>query len=362
MKKILVIFWMFLVFLNTQSFANYGEKPNIISREIWWANPNYDNLESPEWQGILERRSQAVRRPVSPEKARKYKEKQEKINTYLNSNFAYQFTSAEKKFYNKTAWNSYAWPLSYTNFIDSIVIHHTHSEYDDSYTWIKAIHKYHSLSREWWDIGYNYIIWYDGEIFEWREWWDYISAAHSKYNNFWTIWIAIMWNYDSKWLNDTQYNSLKQLVEYLTLKYGIDVSEKRYYHMDCSGEKCKNFPLETYRDSVLVGHRDTWHTTCPGEKLYSQIQALRNELIPYTKWFKNILRDSSHNIKIGQENLFSSSRYASFQKLLEPYSIFELRKLYYKISQIQKTQTLTVKQKQIIQTLKFAIQHQIAKW
>jgi hypothetical protein len=53
--------------------------------------------------------------------------------------------------------------------------------------------------------------------------------------------------------------------------------------MECAGEKCSDFYIETYLDSVLVGHRDTGHTNCPGEKLYRQIQEIRENNLEFTK-------------------------------------------------------------------------------
>jgi N-acetylmuramoyl-L-alanine amidase len=71
--------------------------------------------------------------------------------------------------------------------VNAIVVHHTHTEYTDSFEGIKQIYKYHALSKSWGDIGYNYIIGYDGEIFEGRQGGDYTVAAHSVWNNISTV-------------------------------------------------------------------------------------------------------------------------------------------------------------------------------
>src|SRR4030042_4782867 len=50
-----------------------------------------------------------------------------------------------------------------------IIVHHTATNYKYSTSkQIKKIYKYHSYTRKWGDIGYNYIIGKDGLIFEGR--------------------------------------------------------------------------------------------------------------------------------------------------------------------------------------------------
>ena len=156
-----------------------------------------------------------------------------------------------------------AWPIKKSDYVSAIVVHHTHSEYEDSYEGMRDIYKYHALNKSWGDIGYNYIIGYDGEIFEGRQGGDYVVAAHSVWNNISTVGIAIMGNYESKEINELQYRSLEKLIQHLALKYGIDLGKEYYYNMECVSDDCAAFPLQTEKLSTLVGHRDTGHTECP---------------------------------------------------------------------------------------------------
>jgi len=73
------------------------------------------------------------------------------------------------------------------------------------------------------------------------------------------------------------------------------LSKKRYYHSDCAYEACKIFPIETYLDESLVWHRDTWHTSCPWDELYEQIQKIRTDNIEFTKWFTPVIRWESQS-------------------------------------------------------------------
>lgn len=122
--------------------------PDIIPRASWGANSEYNNLYSSYWQDILAARAAYVPTSIDLEKQKKNREKQAKINTYLNTHFAQQFQTAQKILFSPNN-KKYAWPLKYTDYVDSIVIHHTHSEYADSLTGMRNIHKFHSLSRQW---------------------------------------------------------------------------------------------------------------------------------------------------------------------------------------------------------------------
>jgi hypothetical protein len=53
------------------------------------------------------------------------------------------------------------WPIQKVKQISRIVIHHTAQSMDSTKTdaeMIRGIYAYHTLSREWGDIGYNYLI------------------------------------------------------------------------------------------------------------------------------------------------------------------------------------------------------------
>jgi len=326
MKHIFLSFIFFITFLWHTSHASVGDKPSIISREEWGADTQYNSKESTYWKEILEKRSNSQTTAGNIEAQKKIREKNKKINDYLNENFSKHFSLDETIYYNFDEWYSYAWPLKYTNFVDSIIVHHTDWEYPDSLTWLQDIHKFHSISRQWWDIWYNFIIWYDGEIYEGKQWWDYISWAHSKYNNFWSVWIALLWNYHNRIVTNKQRESLESLIQYLVKKYGIDLSKKRYYHMNCIWSKCNTFPIETYLDNVLVGHRETWHTSCPWENLHPIIEEIRQNNLEFTVWFTPILR-SIEFPKSREEPEYRTSQIFLYKKMLSWYEKNKLKNI-----------------------------------
>ena len=327
--------------------------PLIIPRSSWWANELYTSLESTYWDSIIEWRKDWVD-SRSPEKKKKDEDDSKRSIDYINENFSRENTVVEKISYDLKSNFKLAWPLKYTETVDAIVIHHTHSEYEDSLEWMKDIYRYHSLNRQWWDIWYNYVIGYDGEIFEWRKWGDYSSAAHSKWNNFSTLWIAVMGNYGSEWVNEEQYKSLETLVKYLAWKYGIDFSEKHYYHMKCAGEKCNTFPLETYLDSTLVWHRDTWHTSCPWDKLYEQIQKLREDNLSFTSGFEPKLRIEWVS-KSREESDSQIPKIHKMVSILAPYSQSQLSIIYHRINELLLDATISQERRKKLQILRLGV-------
>jgi len=121
---------MDIIITNT-TFWN-SEKPIIIPRESWWANELYNSKTWEYWVNILKKRSEYVAPTRSESQQETTKEKIEKIESYLYGNFLDQFTS-EETLYSKNDWDyTYAWPIKYTESVDAIVIHHTHSEYENS--------------------------------------------------------------------------------------------------------------------------------------------------------------------------------------------------------------------------------------
>ena len=285
MKK---VFLLFLLLFITFSSTFAQDKIKIISREEWWADESYRFLDSNAWKEIFkdrERKAEIEKNKVyseaSIEKYEKKQEKLKKMDEILLTEY-WKDIEIKEKIYEENS-KKLAWSIYKTKKINSIIIHHTHTDYDDSFTAVKNIYRYHSLQKEWWDIWYNYLIGKNGEIYEWRAGWDSVVWAHDKWNNRGSVWIAIIWDYSNKSISNKQYNVLKQLSVYLMEKHDIDMTEKVYFHSECFWNKCEK-PLFSELKYPIIGHRDAWHTSCPWDKLYAQLDILRKELLkePFT--------------------------------------------------------------------------------
>lgn len=274
--------------IDAQKKSSY--EIDIISREEWWADESYRYLDSDSWKSILEKRANLKIKLSESEEKRLQSviDKKNKMNKYINTFFLSDNTITSKDVF---AWDhKLAWPIQKTDYVKAIVVHHTHSEYTDSYKGIQDIYRYHSIQREWGDIGYNYIIWTKGEIFEGRAGGDYTVAAHAVWNNRSTVSIAVMWDFDKKPISIMQYKSLKNLVRYLSLKYGINLNDTFSYHKECIWADCKQ-EIITSDEYTLIGHRDAGHTNCPWEVLYKTLKIIRKDLAFETKDYTPIKRE-----------------------------------------------------------------------
>lgn len=332
MKKI--IFILFFVFFLWNTSFSY-EKPEIISRETWWANSDYININSDIWKNIIKKQEEKKEKNKKLTKKellnlKKEKESINMLNKYFYNDLKLSETLTELN------WIKLAWPIEKSAKIRAIVIHHTDTKTDNSLDSIKSIYKYHSIYKEWWDIWYNYLIWKDWEIFEWRAWWDFSVWAHDKRNNRQTIWISFIWKYDENSISKEQYESLYNLIWYLLEKYEINPTKKTAFHRVCVKTNCENY-LETIYDFPIIGHRDAWHTDCPWDALYSQLLIMRNKIISdYEKEQKLLKRQELYNnffkkynreklVKIGEniEKLLEQKLSNKDKKLLE-----EVKKYY----------------------------------
>ncbi|MDQ7010028.1 MAG: peptidoglycan recognition family protein [Candidatus Gracilibacteria bacterium] len=299
MSKIFSLFLLSFFFFINYSYTNAEEKLRIYSRSEWGANEEYRNINSTYWNNIFLKREKASK--IWNQKWSRYSqskkdsiiynnklksEKKENQNKYLTKYLSSDIKIIEyNKYYGE---QKLAWPVGKTEFIKNIVIHHTEYEYKNSWDGIKKIYKYHSLNREWGDIGYNFVIGKNGEIFEGRAGGDYVVGAHDTLNNRSTVGISVIGNFDHSEINKDQYSSLKKLISYLTKKYGIDLNKKIPYHKECFGISCIN-GLETRYYFPIVGHKDGKATACPGKNIYNDtIPKLIKELQPETKGYKNI--------------------------------------------------------------------------
>lgn len=296
MRKILVTLFIISLFVwNTHA----TQVVTIIPRADWWANEEYRHWHSSYWSDIFVKRANA--RAASNARWASYsaekkasltassnirKAKTAKMNAYLEKNF---LEDVKLIGFQRFDWeDKLAWAYGRTKYVKNIVVHHTAHNYESSSSWIKSIHKFHALSRQWWDIWYNYIIWYNWEIYEWRAWGDYVIWSHDTWNNRSTVWISLMWDYNATDINTAQYESLRWLVWHLTKKYWIDLNTKIPYHKECFWDTCTQ-PLKTTYYYPIVGHRDWKATTCPWDSVYEKIiPKLIKELQPVTKGFKKV--------------------------------------------------------------------------
>jgi hypothetical protein len=165
--------------------------------------------------------------------------------------------------------------------ITKMAVHHTATENNDPdpAATVRAILAYHTQSNGWNDIGYNFLIDASGRIYEGRYAQSYASGemptgenkegggvigAHAGGNNTGSVGIALLGELGSVSPSAAAVESLKRMLAWKADRHGVDPMGTASWS---TGEL-----------STIVGHRDVSSTACPGDRLYSQLPALRRSV------------------------------------------------------------------------------------
>lgn len=165
---------------------------------------------------------------------------------------------------------TYRWPLSYSRDIKMLVVHHTAlsvtGEARSGEERMRALYTYHSVNRGWGDVGYNFVIDEDGNVYEGKEGGNLVVAGHAYCNNVGTIGVALMGNFDIEEPTQKQMQSMKWLLSQLADTYDIDLNGNVTFHG------------KTY-SSPVVGHGDLLSTDCPGYYVKGSMSQIRRQLV-----------------------------------------------------------------------------------
>lgn len=160
--------------------------------------------------------------------------------------------------------DEYIWPRQYPPKIRKIIVHHTASTKNlhDPEAAIRAIYHYHTVSRGWGDIGYNFVLDPQGNVYEGRAGGDMVVGGHAAPANVGSVGIAVLGDYHTEMeVSSTIKNKLAELISALCEKYGLDP-------LGISSFRGIDLPN-------IIGHRDVGRTACPGDKLYKLLPQIR---------------------------------------------------------------------------------------
>ncbi|PKL36653.1 hypothetical protein CVV38_01990 [Candidatus Peregrinibacteria bacterium HGW-Peregrinibacteria-1] len=163
-----------------------------------------------------------------------------------------------------TRGDKYVWPLQYSYKVDRFVVHHTatSNNLDNPKQAIRDIYYYHAVSRGWGDIGYNYIIDKNGNIYEGRYGGEGVVAGHALGANNGSIGIAVLGNYENGEVPEAVINALGRLIGEKSKTHNVDPNGTS----DWKGKVMSN----------VIAHRDVASTTCPGTFLYDRLPIIRS--------------------------------------------------------------------------------------
>lgn len=147
----------------------------------------------------------------------------------------------------------------------TFVIHHTVTTNNpqNPAAIVRAILRYHAISRGWGDIGYNFLIDRQGNIYEGRKGGDGVVGVHAGRYNYGSIGIALLGDYRSAQMTPAMKEALLSLMAWEADRFGIHPLESSHF-ID------RDLPH-------VLGHRDVMATVCPGDQVYRLLPELRKQ-------------------------------------------------------------------------------------
>lgn len=170
--------------------------------------------------------------------------------------------------------------------VRKLFVHHTvtaNNDPDPRGT-IRAIYAYHTQSRGFSDIAYNFLIDWDGNVYEGRYARTYdageipngedrngkgVIGAHVGNHNTGSVGVALLGDFRSTPPPSAGVGSLVELLAWKADRHGINpFGSEPYFNLATGG-------WETFPN--IAGHRDAGITACPGDTLYGALPQVRQD-------------------------------------------------------------------------------------
>lgn len=198
------------------------------------------------------------------------------------------------------------------------VVHHTAGSDggSDPAASVRAIYAYHAVTLGWGDIGYNYLIDPNGNIYEGRHGGDLVEGGHTynsstntSYNDD-SVGIALMGCFEGTsgacgtehTMTTAMENSLAWLIGTISAEKGFDPRSSVTYK-----------EADTKR---IVGHRDLDYTYCPGSHVHDELVTVRRKAQSY--YVENALdaySASFGSINVGEERSLAAQSQVDSERI-----------------------------------------------
>lgn len=166
--------------------------------------------------------------------------------------------------------------------VNHMVVHHTadaNSLVNNEGWWgdrVRGIWVFHTITRGWGDIGYNFLIAPDGTIFEGRAGGDNAVGFHDT-GNYGSMGVSMIGTYASVAPTGAAQDSLVDVLAWKAEQRGIDPLGSSYYYGCDISRYCGNVGAITPN---IGGHRNVanypaGYTSCPGDSLFSILPTIR---------------------------------------------------------------------------------------
>lgn len=163
-----------------------------------------------------------------------------------------------------------------------LIVHHTVSN-NDTVDWlanVRAIWYYHTFTRGWGDIGYNYLVDPNGVIYEGHLGGDDVVGTHASGANRGSMGVALLGTFSVDTPPEPMLNVLADLLAWKTAQKQLDLAD------------ASTLPDLDWGLLDLAGHRDVYGTTeCPGSVAHLLIPQIReriNQKIGFTTAYRYI--------------------------------------------------------------------------
>lgn len=157
-----------------------------------------------------------------------------------------------------------AWPPTYQP-VEKIIIHHTATanDPDDPTAAVRAIYYFHAVTRGWGDIGYNFLVDWQGRVYEGRFGGPNVVGGHALQYNYGSLGVALLGNFETAVPPEESLDALVRLIE--TRAPHVDVTTAADF-------------IDLVAVPNLCGHGDVLPTSCPGEHAHELIPELRGRI------------------------------------------------------------------------------------
>ncbi|WP_129786508.1 N-acetylmuramoyl-L-alanine amidase [Promicromonospora panici] len=173
------------------------------------------------------------------------------------------------------------WP-EVSGRLDALYVHHTAGtnsySRSQSAAIVRGIHAYHTKSRGWPDIGYQFLVDRYGTVFVGRREaaTDNPIGAQAGGFNTGTIGVSAMGNFETTGPTASMLRSLERVLAWKAYRYHVPVTGSVSLPNGGSPDSnTRSSPGGVVRVPRILGHRTTHWTACPGERLQSRLPAIR---------------------------------------------------------------------------------------
>lgn len=184
------------------------------------------------------------------------------------------------------AQEEYATPSTVrSQSLKAMYVHHTASSNDytraQAAQAVRSFYLYHTRSLDWGDIGYHFLIDKYGTIYEGRKGAlnDLVLGTQAGGFNTGTIGVSMLGNYETAKPSSAGMNALRKVLAWKGYAYGLNVQGTTSLTARVSGTSTSRYKNGTaVKVPVILPHRETNNTACPGRNIVSLLPGLRKNV------------------------------------------------------------------------------------